>query len=454
MDAVLEHDFSASERRTNLKWNMTRMRLLERDGDGRGIYESRKEGVKVTWREKDASDPKPSGGAPPPTTLPGTGFREAAEAVGKDLREKMRADMEPIIRDAVTKATLDAIDERFKDLPDSVKLTIAEHVKSAIEKLPHGPSTVRTPQWTGRKADDPNPGGASCMMPLPRKRLYWGERSIGQQTAVPGAAEGQITPWSALVEMDPFMQYAYQRQVNTGTDKVPMIAGIPFSTEATHPGNTARASSGGAISSSDVVLDLANSEMWATNAALNDVMDLRETIQYETYQQWGFYTGAACITTMKTHITAGNNEIKTGVAANLPTVANVYGKIVDVFSELTTRYRMMARWYLSRALEGRLLQSTTGTGGEYTFDPVLGVRTIEGYPTTVTDHLEDGTTADDLSCLFGNLRYALIHASGNTLLIGEEYRQTRPGAITFYSEGRFKAAIYHTDAIAGMTTGA
>ena len=64
------------------------------------------------------------------------------------------------------------------------------------------------------------------------------------------------------------------------------------------------------------------------------------------------------------------------------------------------------------------------------------------------------TRRAEVSALFGNFRRALILAEGNPLILAEEYAQTRPGQMTYFSEGRCKGATRDTAAMAGLSTAA
>ena len=58
-----------------------------------------------------------------------------------------------------------------------------------------------------------------------------------------------------------------------------------------------------------------------------------------------------------------------------------------------------------------------------------------GYPVDINDHIDDGTGADEIAVYFGNFRRGLILAEHRMLTIANEYRETRPGACTFFSAG-------------------
>ena len=126
---------------------------------------------------------------------------------------------------------------------------------------------------------------------------------------------------------------------------------------------------------------------------------------------------------------------------------------MDLIEATPAAYRMGAILSISRSVEGLLSQHQASSGG-YAFNAALGVMTVHGYPVYVSDHLEMGGAGGQVSALFGNFRRGLILAESEMLIIGDTYEQTRPGAVTFFSEGRAKGSVRDFNAISGLITGA
>ena len=89
----------------------------------------------------------------------------------------------------------------------------------------------------------------------------------------------------------------------------------------------------------------------------------------------------------------------------------------------------------------------------YNFNPTMGLMTLWGFPVHVNDHCEDGGTANDVTCLFGNFRRGLGCGERVTLEV-KVYEQTLPGALTFFARTRFAPAVNDPRAIIGLRTAA
>ena len=145
--------------------------------------------------------------------------------------------------------------------------------------------------------------------------------------------------------------------------------------------------------------------------------------------------------------------ITTGVNDALPTATNIVGKLADLKAELGSPYRMGSRWQISRAVESLLHKAKTAAAGDWYFDPVNGIMKLLGYPVDINDHIDDGTGANEIAVYFGNFRRGLILAEHRMLTIANEYRETRPGACTFFSQGRTAGHVWDGAAVVALLEG-
>ena len=80
--------------------------------------------------------------------------------------------------------------------------------------------------------------------------------------------------------------------------------------------------------------------------------------------------------------------------------------------------------------------------------------TIAGYPAVVNDLFDDGTGDAEISAGFGNWRRGMLMAESDDLVIAEKYMETRPGACTFFSQGRVDAVVQDALGLNGLSSNA
>ena len=363
-----------------------------------------------------------------------------ADSVNKSLEERAKA---------ITENILAGMNDKFENLDAEFRTEIADRVKAAIAALPFGPRTVETVEWKER-TDGKN--GGICSMKLPRVKYHL------DAEAVAGGRQDAIDAWTALVQGNPLRDLVMVVQLMGGTATLPNISAIAFANEANLPSGWPRAGAAttGALANTDITLKNYVAETYVSNAAMQDVPGLREVIQFEMMQQWGNTQGAQLIAAAKASVRSSGTgtfaAVTSGVNDAVPTDATVLGKIIDMIAEVEAAYLMGASFQIGRKLHSSLLKATSGSGGEYAFEPALGIRTIEGYPVRLNDHA-DASGANTVFGYFGNWRRGMILGEHASLIIADEYYETRPGAVTFFGQGRTVGVVRDGKAVSGLLEG-
>lgn len=148
------------------------------------------------------------------------------------------------------------------------------------------------------------------------------------------------------------------------------------------------------------------------------------------------------------------NVLTTGVAANLPTPANVITIMSNLKKSLTIKYQMGAVFLVSQDLMSVIRVATnTNSGSGYVFNPMSGIETLFGRRIIEADGFPDGTAAGNLNGLYGNFMNGLVTVTKRMMSINRFY-ETSPGRITYYAEFSSKGGITDVNATATLITGA
>ena len=328
--------------------------------------------------------------------------------------------------------------------------------KSAVEEhFAATPDPTKEAEW-----EDKGQAGFKKSIALPTMKQYMGQVRHGHLVAksnvagnITGAPEGAIDVTAAMAAGNPFREDVMVMQMAEGVVKIPILPPQMFHISepgAVVGGNPRRAAAELEASSTDLVAVLAEALAEIGEPAMEDLPGIRGVIEYEYTQRYSTAQAARIFAKIK----AGNFvKVKTGVAAGLPTKANIIAKVSEVIESVATPYRMGAVWHISRSVESLLNQANAGTNGDFAFNPSIGVRTLMGYPVRVNDNLEDGKAAARVSAVFGNFRQGIILGERRSLdLTDNPY--TKPGYRTFYGSGRFEAGEWHKEALAQLVTAA
>ena len=228
----------------------------------------------------------------------------------------------------------------------------------------------------------------------------------------------------------------------SGSVKIPLLSGITFVNEDTVP--TSR-TQGGSLANTTVVVDNIVGSAQFSKPSIEDINDLDSKIMSLMMQAAAKKEATDAVAVLKA---ATLPEVKTGLAAALPTSANVIGKLADMVAALSGAYLPGAKFYMSRSAMA-VVQSSNNTG--LNFDASRGIMTIFGYEVVVIDYLPSGGTANDEAVYFGRMDMALAFVSRRNLEVSR-FMETVPGFVTYHGDLRSKSAIWDTAALVSLTT--
>ena len=285
----------------------------------------------------------------------------------------------------------------------------------------------------------------------PEERTF--AKAITTNDLTPGYRVDTIMPFVELEEANPLRPYQTNIPVDGGSFKKPQVGNLSYTKENTY---TATRSDGATISSENVNIDTYTLQISVPEPAMQDVTGLRASMQTAFMYAAGKEHGENAVGTLIAGVhpasgTAPITNVPTGVAATLPTDTNFMAKATAVTQAIPTSYRSGSVFVISKPVEARLQALEKSDGAGFAFDPATGISTLLGWPVVVTDHLEDGATANDVSLVFGNLRMGLICGDSETFYMAE-YSETKPGAITFFSRMRYVYTLWDTTGLAGWIT--
>ncbi len=276
------------------------------------------------------------------------------------------------------------------------------------------------------------------------------EKAISDNTDIAGGRVEATMPYYKLEQANPIgRQLGTILMASGGVVKLPDVSGISFASEAAHPGNTPR-NAGGTLASKNVTIETWVSENSASLASLQDVPGLDTAIAGLMVGQLGKSESADAVAVLKAENFANDREITTGVATGFPTNANIVGKMSDLVTGVEASYRSTAAFVVSRGLFA-VIQQSNNTG--LNFDPRTGLTTMFGYPIMIVDALEDASVDGNLNAVFGDFGAGMALCSAMNMTIGR-YDQTRPGAMTYFGQARFKHAVWDVNALSTLKTGA
>ena len=179
-------------------------------------------------------------------------------------------------------------------------------------------------------------------------------------------------------------------------------------------------------------------------------MMLRDMVTQNMLTTFGATWGSDVAATVKAGSDLGANQVKTGVAAKLPAVADFPAKIADMLAKVKSFYRMGARWVLNEQVEAVWNSQWSASGG---IDPESARGTLLGFPKVINSHLDTGAAANNISAYFGNWRMVLVEAIFRDVEL-RYYDQTAPGDMTIYGCLRGKSAIMNKEAFSYLKTAA
>ena len=265
-------------------------------------------------------------------------------------------------------------------------------------------------------------------------------------SGIPGAATSTMAPYYEMKLYNPLREFVTVIGVMGDTFLVPKV------TVGNHSSGAALHALGATGNESDLaetshVLAEHSLEVVISQVAAEDLPGYMEIHRQAMTQSYARSQGAEIVTRLK----ASGVKVVTGVAANIPTAANVLGKIDAMELDLDPVYQDVVGscYFLHPRLWERTRQGIRAAdGGSYNIATERNV-VHNGYEVKQTSLLDDGDTADDVSGYFGMFSRAVIlgekRAHTITMLpISRGYEVS--------SAGRFRAAIADATSYTRMET--
>ena len=265
-------------------------------------------------------------------------------------------------------------------------------------------------------------------------------------TGIPGAATTPVMPYYEMLQYNPLREYVTVVGVMGDTFLIPKI------TVGNHASNAALHALGTGGNDSDIaetsaVLEEFSLEVPISQVAVEDLPGYMEIHRMAMTQSYARSQGAEIVARLK----ASGVKVTTGVAAALPTAANVLGKADAMELDLDPIYQDMVSscYFVHPKLFGRIREGVrAAAGGAYNIATDRNV-VHNGYVVKQTSLIDPGSSADDVSGYFGTFSRACILGEKRShmitmLPISRGYEVS--------SSGRFKAAIMDATAYSRLET--
>ena len=282
-------------------------------------------------------------------------------------------------------------------------------------------------------------GKGAFLDPLNRQKVY------NDNTDVLGARVSSEGLYTTLYEGNLARMFGTVMQVNAGTFKLPNISAITYTAEANV--NASRTNQGGIGAGTVNIIDTLVAQAQMSLSSMQDIDNMDSVIMNAFMMGASRKEGQDCVTALDS---ATITEVNSGVATGLPPSSganNIIVKLNDMVAGLSSAYLSPnCRWYMSRGAFARASASNNTT---LNYDPVTRVSTILGFPVYVSDHLDAGTSANDLPIYFGDLSKGLFFATRSNVTI-ERFYETSPGFVTYFSYLRSKSVVWDTSALVRM----
>ncbi|MCY3857486.1 MAG: hypothetical protein OXG25_01115 [Gammaproteobacteria bacterium] len=275
-------------------------------------------------------------------------------------------------------------------------------------------------------------------------------KSYDARENIAGSRESNLQVYFAPSEGDPLGMLVNRQPSAGSTVKLPTISGLKFVREQAQPANPVW---NGSLTSDDVTTQSHILRGRFTEPAAQDVEGLLAAIQAHVISEAMEVLSARIFAVIKAAAAAQSNLVKTGVAAKLPTAANIVGKLQEMRKAVATKYTraMMGEtvWAISTDLATRIREATTAS--EYFVRNSDDMATLYGYRVIETDLFDEGDADNEVSGLFGNLYHGIAQGviQEQSLSINSV---TEPGTWSVFSSLREATTIQNDDAFTPLVT--
>ena len=353
-----------------------------------------------------------------------------------------------LIKDAVDKRVeqaaqeiTGAIDIKFSELDTGIENKITQSIEKARSTTANQSEFWKKFQLNGANA-------WQCEATIDPKYVQddYASPTVG------GATTGDM-PVRSYHEMNFVRPFVRTVPIGGGAVVVPKLAAITFAEKGTQAAGAA-AESGGVSATTSNVKTMTAQSTFPTEMDL-DIPGFRNAIAGDFMKAYQNKQLADMLKLVKDLKAA--RQVSTGVAADLPALASIAdrSKVVEKFYEVIDH---VGREYF---MEGDMLAVMSGYArgrlgaaieGGFAWDETRKMQRFDGHPFHVTGvSVDRGNTQNAISMLFGNWMAGMTLYERTTLDI-QAFRETRPGYITFYAEGRYIPVVQIEEAFATFIT--
>jgi HK97 family phage major capsid protein len=269
-------------------------------------------------------------------------------------------------------------------------------------------------------------------------------KAVAEGSAVTGSRTDAQSPYFILEQQSVFRGEAMVINTTAGVIQLPSISGVAWAKE-----NTVLASgrtNGGSIASAQVVVNNWTTQNMIALPALEDIQDFDGMMVKLIAQKLATAENIEAAAVLKAGVA---QTVSTGLAAALPTSANIIAKMIAMIEACGTAYLSGSKFYVSRAVYSLISSSNNNT---MNYDVATKAMTLAGYPIVIVDALDAGNTAADVSAYFGNMNSALAFVSRKTMDV-TRMDQHAPGNMTYFGDSRFAFSKYDiASSLVGLKT--
>ena len=378
------------------------------------------------------------------------------KAVSSILSEKLKGTVSTDKLAEATKGITDEFESRYKSLSDEVLEKAQEDIKAAIEAatvLKGTQETKREDRWNHCERNGWSFKGEMADLYRSYEEVMSGQvMSTKAITTVGSTAGSPNIMGTTYVSLDSENKFMQDINVQTFTGADTWIA--------LNIGNLTlqkRANSGAALTAQGAGSETLNTfDLWegvvkVSNITLDDVPQYMPSFEAAAGQADMKGKGTEIYKTIAASVlagTAGTNLVQHKTANNTALPSDILDALSQMETAVGGQYRDRGVWHLSPAVNRALRKTTAGTNGDFAFNQETGVRELWGRPVRVNDRLPDGTTKNDVSAIFGDLRSAVTLGQRTGLEISWNPYISH-GQDEMYIRSRFKAVIVDVGTASG-----
>ena len=277
-------------------------------------------------------------------------------------------------------------------------------------------------------------------------KAFTGTGSSSQVNNTPTAAS---RVYHAMQQRNPLRMVSMVMPTSAGSVNLPAVTGITAAVENTVP-NSINIGSGhaGTLNGTTNVIP----QNWVSRTAFSDpALEDLPGLDTMIASFMGQEIGVAEATDMVSQLNGATvSEVNTGVAGGMPTSIDAWA---DLAADLSSAYKMNAKWMMSRQALASLRSLTQSGGGDLVIDPSNGTFRLWDAEIIINDHFDAGTTAGHNPVYYGDFSAGTIIVARKEMSI-DRNDYTIPGAVYFYGCMRSRGVVWDAAALRRFNVGA